>query len=64
MGFIYNIMKPSLIRHTRLLQYKTQDRQFCCMAVTLKGDCKPYPHNVNLVNIYEHFSQKLLDLDM
>ena len=30
----------------------------------LRGDSKPYPHNVKLVNIKEHFSQKLLDLDM
>ena len=30
----------------------------------LRGDFKPYPHNVKLVNFYEHFSQKLLDLDM
>ena len=29
-----------------------------------RGDCKPYPHNVKLVNFQEHFSQKLLDLDM
>ena len=33
-------------------------------AMNLRGDCKPYPHNVKLVNFEEHFSQKLLDLDM
>ena len=25
---------------------------------------EPYPHNVKLVNFWEHFSQKLLDLYM
>ena len=30
-------------------------------AVDLRGDCKPFPHNVKLVNFKEHYSQKLLE---
>ena len=36
------------------------NRTACMLGIGkyLRGDCKPYPHNVKLINFLEHFSQK------
>ena len=31
--------------------------------ISLRGDCKPYPHFVTLVNLQEHFYQKLINTE-